>query len=161
MQALGELSRIAGWRGEQAVTQCAGGGFSTEEVLHRVFTALGRVAVAEGDVEETTSWLERAFAAAFERRNLQLASDVVEALAEVALARGDGRCAARLLGTGAVLRGMPISGCVDVARVAAAGKALIGDDAFETEYERGLAVSPDEALALAGGAHSPSSSTPV
>jgi hypothetical protein len=58
-------------------------------------------------------------------------------------------------------RRMPISGCVDVARVAAAGKALIGDDAFETEYERGLAVSPDEALTLAGGAHSPSSSTPV
>jgi hypothetical protein len=118
----------------------------------RTLVALGRVAAAEGKVDEAASWLGQALDAALNRGIFQLAACVVEALAEVALVDGDGDAvrSARLLGAGTALRGATVAGDPDVARVVAAARERIGNETFEVAYAEGLAMSQDEALTLAG-----------
>jgi hypothetical protein len=83
----------------------------------------------------------------------------VEGLAGVSLLEGNGERSAYLLGVGAALRGITLTGDPDVARVSAEARARIGGPAFDRAHERGTALtfgqktslSADQMLAIAEG----------
>jgi hypothetical protein len=121
-----------------------------EELRARIMVALGRVAEAEGDLGEAESWHTRAIERGLRLRSLPAAAGAVEGLAGVALSRGDGERAALLLGAGEAMRGVVLPGDPDVTRVAALAEGLLGATAFTAAYERGAAMTPEQALVLAG-----------
>jgi predicted ATPase/DNA-binding SARP family transcriptional activator len=168
-RGLGEVARhdgdLAGARRllTTALAECAEGSFGSEWARAHVLTALGRLAEAEGNADEATSWQRQALALALTRRVLPVAAVAVEGLAGVALLEGragagvsdPGERAALLLGAGTALRGMAVAGDPDVARVASRARELIGDEAYTAAYERGAALTHDDALALAAGPDPP------
>lgn len=78
------------------------------------------------------------------------AAAAAEGLAGVALLEGDGEQAALLLGVGAAVRGAPVAGDPDVARVQVAARARIGEAAYQQAWQRGAAMPRDQALSLLG-----------
>ncbi|WP_424529948.1 BTAD domain-containing putative transcriptional regulator [Sphaerisporangium viridialbum] len=136
--------------GEMALSACASEWVTTGELRTRILVGLGRIAEAGGDPREAESRHAEALDDALSLRHLLNVAGVAEALAGVALLRGDGERAALLLGAGTALRGATMREDPDVPRVAAASKGLIGATAFAAAYERGAAMTPVEALVLAG-----------
>ncbi|MBP2702802.1 tetratricopeptide repeat protein [Microbispora sp. RL4-1S] len=137
---LGEMARLTGDGGEarrlleSALAECTAGWFTAEETRSRVYLALGFTAEMAGAAAEALAWHRRALTTGFGVRNLSAGARVAEGLAGVALLEGDGDRAARLLGTGAALRGRPFDEDPDIRRITAGCRALIGDAAFESLY---------------------------
>jgi tetratricopeptide (TPR) repeat protein len=154
---LAEIARLRGdlnaaRRGcEQVLVDCPPGSFGAAETRAETFVALGRIAEARGDADEARRWHRRALVDADFRHNAlhTTVAGAVEGLAGVALLDNDAARAALLLGAGAALRGAAIAGDPDVARVAQRARAAIGDEAYESQYARGVAMSRAEALAAA------------
>ncbi len=155
---LGEIARLEGDLPEArrriglALREAEAGAFGMESVRTRAFTALGRLAEAEGDLAGALLHHRRAQARA--RRSplgMDLA-DAVEGRAGAALLEGAGTrarekagtLAALLLGMAVALRGTAVAGDRDVARVAAGARDLIGAEAFAAAYARGAATRRDE-----------------
>jgi predicted ATPase/DNA-binding SARP family transcriptional activator len=153
---LGEVARLRGDLGrarrlyETALAVCRKGWFSAEEIRADIFVALVRVAEAEGDAEAARAWHRQVLSAVPGTTGRTVPPAAAEALAGVALLEGDGKRAALLLGVGRALRGSSVAGDPDVARVAAAAKALIGDAAYEQVHRQGAELPREQALALLG-----------
>jgi predicted ATPase/DNA-binding SARP family transcriptional activator len=139
---------------ETALAECPTGWFAAEETRAEILIALGRIAEAEGDAGEARAWHRRALTATLATtlgsRGSAGPPAAAEALAGVALLEGDPEHAALLLGVGRLLRGSSVAGDPDVARVSAAAKARIGEEAFELAYQQGAAMTRDQALATLG-----------
>ncbi|GAB2976307.1 winged helix-turn-helix domain-containing protein [Amycolatopsis acidiphila] len=129
---LGELARQRGDLGEarrwceQALGECVAGWQAANARSH-VLTALGRISQAEGALDEARSRHREAIRIALDN---QLRSDLVAATAGaagLALLDGDSGWAAQLLGMAEALRGTPLSGDPDAARV----RTQVGEPAVE------------------------------
>jgi hypothetical protein len=81
--------------------------------------------------------------------------------AAIALAGGDPRRAAELLGVAETLRGMPDEADLDLRRVAGAAQAALGVPAFDRAYRRGTARPRDEVLAALAAEVSSAAGTPA
>ncbi|KAA2256922.1 AfsR/SARP family transcriptional regulator [Solihabitans fulvus] len=103
---------------------------------------------ADGDVADMLARYRDALGiAAFGGANLRIAGSAAEGLAGVALLNGDAERAALLLGVGVRLRGSSVAGDPDVARIAGRAAELLGRHAYVAAFDRGAALSRDEALA--------------
>ncbi|WP_030924699.1 BTAD domain-containing putative transcriptional regulator [Streptosporangium amethystogenes] len=123
------------------------GGYVTESIASLVFTALGRLAEAEGDRAEAGR--RHGEALALTRMPPVVTMDlahVTEGYAGLALLEGAAERAAFLLGVGVALRGAVVAGDPDVARVAVGATELIGAEAFAAAFARGAALNRDDAL---------------
>jgi hypothetical protein len=154
-RGLGEIPRLRGQlararRSHEATLRLCGTDWASAEIRSRLRTALGHIAVVEGDSELARGHYRAALALTADPANLPIAASAVEGLAGLAALDGDGERAAVLLGAGQALRGVSIPGDPDVARAAAAARDLIGA-AFDAAFERGAALSRSDALSAAGG----------
>jgi predicted ATPase/DNA-binding SARP family transcriptional activator len=118
------------------------------------FSKLGCLAEQEGDLATAAAWQERAIgllaepSAAILPNNRNLAA-VVDAVAALAVAKGEFMRAAELLGLAHALQGFSDARSLEVARATAAARAALGDVAFETSYARGRNCDSPRAEALA------------
>ncbi|MCG5214358.1 BTAD domain-containing putative transcriptional regulator [Streptosporangium soli] len=126
------------------------GPFGARTLSLQALTARGRLAEAEGDVEEAGRWHRRALVAARRTTLLLELAEVAEGQAGGALLDGAAERAAALLGLGMALRGTSVTGDPDVARVAAGVRDLIGGEAFAAAHSRGAAMTRDQALTFLG-----------
>jgi tetratricopeptide (TPR) repeat protein len=124
----------------------AGGDWLTAEIRSRIHTALARIAIVEGDLAQAWSRFDQALSAVQRPMNLPAAAGAIEGLAGLALAGNEPERAARLLGAAEAMRGSSMPGDPDVAAVAAAARAELGDAAYDRAYAAGAALTPDEAL---------------
>ncbi|GAA1953086.1 BTAD domain-containing putative transcriptional regulator [Amycolatopsis minnesotensis] len=154
--ALANLHRLEGDHAEAArlcalaLEECPRAGFSSNELPARVHHTMGRIGIAEGRLTEAAALIGRAVEVARRTDNAELTACTVEALAEIALVEGDAARAARLLGAGASVRGMSISGDPDIERVTAGVAKALGD-AFDIEYANGRALRSQEVLTIPAG----------
>ncbi|MEV5407563.1 BTAD domain-containing putative transcriptional regulator [Thermopolyspora sp. NPDC052614] len=105
------------------------------------------LALEENDLPRAGRLLEDALDGAIESMDGQVLAANAVGAAALALARGEPRKAATMLGVGHRLRGSHDPASLDCVRVVDQTKATLGP-AFDTEYERGRALPRDEALAL-------------
>ncbi|WP_460334441.1 hypothetical protein [Actinoallomurus acanthiterrae] len=152
--------------------------FGAEKTQPWMFTALGRLAEAEGDDDAARTWHHRAVAAARESPLAVDLADAVEGLAGIVVRDGagerasvplkarnrapalpgagehgsvplrTGERAAVLLGAAVALRGTAVTHDQDVDRAAARARDLIGAEAFAGAFARGAAMSRAEALTV-------------
>lgn len=135
---------------EAALAVCPAGWFGAEESRTHIMIELGLTAEAGGDAPTALDWYRRALIAASGQRDMTTAALVAEVLSGVALLEGDGERAALLLGAGTAVRGTAVAGDADVVRLRAAVREALGDEGYEKAYERGVSLTREEALALAG-----------
>jgi hypothetical protein len=110
---------------------------------------LARVTLAEGDVQRAEADCLRATELAVGLGMSPLYVRAVDALADIALTRGDPARAASLLGAAAALRG-PAEAGPDTARRATAARRALGDEAFEQLHDGAAGLDRDAALRLVG-----------
>lgn len=155
--AWGDLARFSGRHDEArarytAVLDAAvPGSYATEGMRPFAYTALGRLAAAEGDLTEA----RRRHGKALELARTVVptdAAEIAEGHAGLALLDGAAERAAYLLGVGVALRGTTVAGDRDVTMVAAAATERLGADVFAAHFAKGAALSGDKALStLIGG----------
>lgn len=141
---LGEIARLRGelttareWC-DLALKACARD-WTNATVRAAVHTALGRLAEADGDLAEAAEHHRTAVVAALANRTMPALAEAVEGLAGLAVLNGDGERAALLLGIAKTL----------VGRTPTAHRELVSD--FDAAFERGAALSYDQAIALLTG----------
>ena len=105
-------------------------------------TVLGRVALQRGDTERARDLLVSALRSYESSHDAVGAPDVMESLAAVALARGDARAAARLLGTAAARRErdsilVVAAERADYDRLVANVKAALAPGLYDAEFTIG------------------------
>ncbi|MFE6400062.1 ATP-binding protein [Streptomyces alboflavus] len=138
-RGLGDVARLRGDTArarayyEDALQACAANWFSVAETA-RVFTGLGRVALAESRPEEAADWFEQARVLAVDAPGVGELAEVAEALAAAASLPRD---AARLLGAAAGIRGTLIEGHPDVVPVQEAARARLGTAAYGEAFAAG------------------------
>lgn len=103
---------------------------------------------AEGDRERAWALLAEGLEAALASHDMPVVADLAAVVAMQCLTEGDPAAAMRALGAAAGLRGTPDRGSIRVARVSAAARGQLGEEAATTAYEYGRALSRDDALAL-------------
>jgi tetratricopeptide (TPR) repeat protein len=156
-RGLGEIARLRGDLAEGrrlyelALSECSTGLFDAGERQGRILVALGRIAEAEGNIDEARSRHRQALDLALGIQYMPVIAAASEAMSGAALLDGDGERAALLLGVGRALRGSSVPGDPDVARITERSRALIGDTAYASAFERGAAMPRDEALAFLRG----------
>ncbi|WTL69620.1 hypothetical protein OG339_22900 [Streptosporangium sp. NBC_01495] len=148
---LGEISRLRGdlpgarrlfelaLEGDAAATAGAG------RTRSRALIGLGRIAEAEGNLAEARTRLCQALDVAIGHRDRPVAAEAVAGAAGLALLEGDAERAALLLGTAVAVSGAP-----DAARpeVAAGARDRIGAGGYAAAFERGAAMTCEDAFAL-------------
>jgi tetratricopeptide (TPR) repeat protein len=112
----------------------------------QALTAMGRTAVAEGDLDDAREHLSAALKLALAVQDGPTSASVSEALADLALARGCPDQAVRFLGLAAAARGAADRGSPDVARAGTAARAA-RPDGFDAEYAAAAGLCAAEALA--------------
>ncbi|MDF9814401.1 BTAD domain-containing putative transcriptional regulator [Streptomyces sp. SPB162] len=154
---LGEIARM---RGEPAAARAlyelalgeSGLGWAVVDMNRPlILIGLARVAEAEGDVERARGYYRQVPEAELVSRNGPVAASFAEALAGLALLDGGPERAALLLGTARTLRGAEVPPDRDTARVIAAARAALGDDAFAAAHARGVALTRDETVVALTG----------
>ncbi|MEV0345261.1 BTAD domain-containing putative transcriptional regulator [Nonomuraea sp. NPDC050680] len=152
----GDLARLSGQYDEArarytAVLEAAvPGSYATEGIRPFAYTALGRLAAAEGDLAEA----RRRHGAALELARTVVptdAAEIAEGQAGLALLEGAAERAAYLLGVGVALRGTTVAGDRDVAMVAAGATERLGADVFAAHFAKGAALSGEAALSVLVG----------
>ncbi|TCO24474.1 putative ATPase [Kribbella steppae] len=108
---------------------------------------LSRVSVARGELDEAVGQSRQAMELGLSTEDMPLASIIVEAAADVDLLSGDTELAARTLGLAAAMRGMRSVADADVRKTYERLREVLGEDAFETTYGAGAALTRDEAVA--------------
>jgi DNA-binding SARP family transcriptional activator len=123
-------------------------GIGFREGIAWALEQLGMLALDRGD-PAAADLLRRSLAVHRELNDRWRAASVLEDLAELALAQGSGGLAARLLAAAQALReviGTVIAPC-DSARhdlTLSGARAALGDDAFESAWQRGLQATIDD-----------------
>ncbi|MEJ3652069.1 BTAD domain-containing putative transcriptional regulator [Actinomycetes bacterium KLBMP 9759] len=152
MTGLADIARQHGRAGEaaalyrEALAGCPSGLFSSEEIRARIHLGLSALAVGAGNRPEAEHELHNAVACAIATSNLHVVALVAEATAGVALLDGDAERAATLLGTGHALRGIPVAGDPDRARLLDACTARLGEARCAAAYARGSSLTRAQAL---------------
>jgi tetratricopeptide (TPR) repeat protein len=121
----------------------------------------GELELAAGDLDGAHRCYRQALSKALESRDRPVIARVVELRAGIALVEGDAERAAALLGTAEVLRGMADEADVDVVRVRATARAVLGEEGFALAHRRGTARSREEALAALAAEVSSAGGTPA
>ncbi|MBP2325776.1 putative ATPase/DNA-binding SARP family transcriptional activator [Kibdelosporangium banguiense] len=153
---LGEIARFDGDPAnarrlqELALSTCTKGPFGLGSPQARVLIALARLVEAEGDISSAGAHYHQAIAIALEHRHLPFVARGTDGLASLALREGNAEHAALLLGAAIAIRGMPLIGDPDITRVTDQAIAVIGKDAFTAAFERGAALTREQALSLIG-----------
>ncbi|GAA3697380.1 BTAD domain-containing putative transcriptional regulator [Nonomuraea antimicrobica] len=122
------------------------GAFTAAGTLSHVYTALGRLAQAEGDAERAARLHATAVTAALDSPLATDHADAAEGLAGLVGAGADRRRAALLLGVAVAVRGTAVAGDRDVAATVAAATRVLGAEGFAAAYAEGAALSRDAAL---------------
>ncbi|HEY8471747.1 MAG TPA: BTAD domain-containing putative transcriptional regulator [Natronosporangium sp.] len=110
------------------------------------------LAGAEGDLEAARALHAEALREAILSGDAPVIARVVVGIADLALATGEPRLAARLLGASDAVRGTEDRSLPDAGRVAAAARAALGEPEFAEAYADGRASAPtsgEAVLALA------------
>ncbi|OLE26017.1 MAG: hypothetical protein AUG44_14255 [Actinobacteria bacterium 13_1_20CM_3_71_11] len=108
---------------------------------------LVKAVLATGDVAGAGRLIDEVRAAAGNRLVLAVLAEVEAA---VAVARGDGAAAARLLGCAEAIRGVPNRGSREVAATVAAARDAVGPEGYAREYATTAAYSLDKVRAFLG-----------
>jgi predicted ATPase/DNA-binding SARP family transcriptional activator len=135
----GEVSEARRWC-ERALGEC-GSDWQGATARSHVLTALGRIAEAEGAVEQARSLHREAVEIALGQQFQTHLVDAVVGYAGLVLREGDAQRAARLLGMAEALRGTAIVGDPDATRL----QERLGAD---PEYHRGRATTAGEVVAF-------------
>lgn len=133
---------------EMAVRGSTNDMMNAAETRVRALTALGRIAVIEGDAAAARSWFATALPIALGTMLASNAAEVLEGFADLPLLDGDGERTALLLGAALALRGGPAQAGPDVERIADGARALIGDAAYQAAHDKGASLTEREALGL-------------
>ncbi|WP_232661018.1 BTAD domain-containing putative transcriptional regulator [Pseudonocardia sp. TRM90224] len=133
-----------------ALAGCPSGLFSSEEIRARIHLGLSALALTAGNRTAAEEQLRGAVASAMRTSNLHVVALVAEATAGVALLDGDAERAATLLGTGHALRGIPIAGDPDRARLLDECTSRLGATRCAVAYARGSSLSRTQALTSVG-----------
>jgi predicted ATPase/DNA-binding SARP family transcriptional activator len=161
---------LARWRGrldearallDGALAEYRRGGFPVEQVHAVALVALGLIEVAAGDLAAARECYDQGLRAAVATRDRPVIARVTVLGAAVALAAGDPRRAAQLLGVAETLRGMPDEADLDLRRVTGAARAALGDPAFDRAHRRGAARPREEVLAALAAEVSSAAGTPA
>jgi tetratricopeptide (TPR) repeat protein len=137
------------------------GGFPVEQIHAVALVALGLVDVAEGDLAGARDCHDQALRAALATRDRPVVARVTGLGAAIALAGGEPRRAAELLGVAETLRGMRDQADLDLRRVGEAARAALGAPAFDRAYRRGAARPREEVLAALTAEVSSAAGTPA
>jgi ATP/maltotriose-dependent transcriptional regulator MalT len=135
---------------DRLATAVAGGFGGRPERGHAramALTSIGLIALDDGDLGAAAEALDGAYAAAREARDMPIVAMTGVAAARLAARRGRPADAAEMLGAAAVVRGAQDEANLEIARLSAELRAVLGDDAFEAAYARGLEAGRDAALA--------------
>ncbi len=131
------------------------------QIHSSMLTSRGHLELAIGDSRDARDWYERALLVAIKSKDRPVIARAVELLAPIALADGDAKRAATLLGEATALRGLPDEADPDVARVRAAARAALGDQGFALAYEHGAARPRDDVEAALAAEVTSDSGTPA
>jgi hypothetical protein len=110
-------------------------------------TTIGLLALGEDDLAAAAEALDGAYAAAIRSRDMPIVAMAGVAVAQLAARRGQAAEAAETLGAAAVVRGAEDEANIEIARLSAELRAVLGEDGFRAAYGRGLATERDAALA--------------
>jgi predicted ATPase/DNA-binding SARP family transcriptional activator len=113
---------------------------------------LALAVLADGDVARCRELLATALRDTSGWVELPPLAAVIDAIALYCLGRSDPALAATLLGAAHSVRGVFDEGSLDAPAVREAARGVLGEAGFEAAYERGRALSRDDALSLAAGA---------
>ena len=106
----------------------------------------GRVHVVRGELEPAQRLSRQAVELAISTEDMPLSSIIVEAAAEVLLLAGDPEQAARTMGMATVMRGMRTVPDTDVRNTLQRLHDALGNEAFDTAFEAGAALTREEAV---------------
>jgi hypothetical protein len=114
-------------------------------------SSLGLLEGAEGDLAAARAHHREALPCALASGDAPVIGRALVGLADLALAAGDPRRAAELLGASVAIRGAEDRSQVDAGRVAAATRATLGEPEFAEAYAGGRAIDPaaEAVMALA------------
>jgi predicted ATPase/DNA-binding SARP family transcriptional activator len=148
---------LARWQGDPATAraQLARGAAAMRNIaVHPVWTARvgaeqGWLDLVEGDLESARTRHAEALEVAMRSKHPPTVSDVLIAIADLALHQGNPREAARLLAAGDAVRGVPDLSNPDAARVEAAARAALGEREFTEAASRGNGASVATAMEIA------------
>ncbi|GAA4594594.1 BTAD domain-containing putative transcriptional regulator [Planotetraspora phitsanulokensis] len=147
----GDLARLRGEHTEaracytESLAGVGPGTYVGDSIRLAALSGLGRLAQAEGDLEEARLRHAEVRAGAHAMPAMDLAG-LAEGEAGLALLEGAAERAAFLLGVAVALRGMAVTGDWDVAGIAAGATEVIGSEAFASAFARGAALDRDGAL---------------
>ena len=110
---------------------------------------LALAVLADGDNDRCRALLADALRTASDWVELPALADVIDAIA--VLSQDSAQLAATLLGAAHSIRGCFDEGSLDSPAARDSARTLLGPDEFETAYERGRALSQDDAVAFAAG----------
>ncbi|MET9489095.1 BTAD domain-containing putative transcriptional regulator [Nocardia sp. NPDC006630] len=152
---LGDIARrtdqdVARARYEAALALPGDDSFGSVEARARALIGLGWLAITETRQVQAVSSHREALALALGSSLSPIAAGAVEGLAGAALVAGDTERAATLLGAAEALRGVALAGAPEAADVAVDARKALGGVLFDAAYRRGVALSPDQVLALVG-----------
>ncbi|MEV8632980.1 BTAD domain-containing putative transcriptional regulator [Streptosporangium sp. NPDC051023] len=156
MRGLGDIARLEGDLDgarllyEQALERFEAHWVRTAGGRTGALFGLGKIAETSGDLEEARSLYRRAVEVTVTMGAITESVRAVEALAGITLLEGDAGTAALLLGAATTLRGVLVEDDLGVSRTAAAARATLGDAHYAAAHRRGVRLSPEDALRLAG-----------
>jgi predicted ATPase/DNA-binding SARP family transcriptional activator len=110
---------------------------------------LALAVLADGDNDRCRALLADALRTASDWVELPALADVIDAIA--VLSQDSAQLAATLLGAAHSIRGCFDEGSLDSPATRDSVRTLLGPDEFEAAYERGRALSQDDAVSLAAG----------
>ncbi|GAA4675928.1 BTAD domain-containing putative transcriptional regulator [Phytohabitans rumicis] len=141
LRAMGELREA---RAELAVADKVISTFnSSPQWAALIYTAIGHIDMAEGDLAAARARLDRALDLAVSSRDAPAIGQVVVGWADLALHGGQTAAAARLLGVASALRGGPDHTRRDADRIEAAARERLGDERFAEAFTDRPAVTDD------------------
>ncbi|MEV4253436.1 BTAD domain-containing putative transcriptional regulator [Spirillospora sp. NPDC049652] len=152
---LGQVARLNGDMDEaRRLFETALTGFVSERFLAVATRAaakvgLGWIAESDGDFARARELHREALSLSFDHPIFMHRAGAALGLAGVALGQGDPERAAVLIGASTSLAGAVPADDPDLRRIEAGVRAAIGDEAFDKLYQRGAALSPDDAKAEA------------
>ncbi|MBB5854319.1 BTAD domain-containing putative transcriptional regulator [Amycolatopsis umgeniensis] len=124
---------------ELALSECAGGSFTSEGARAGARISLGWVLAAEGEIDRAEELHRLALTAADQWNDSTTVACAVEGLAGVALLRGDPERAAVLIGAAVTIRGTAFAVDLDAALLRTSVRERLGND-FDRPYRQGLGM---------------------
>ncbi|MDI2130593.1 BTAD domain-containing putative transcriptional regulator [Yinghuangia seranimata] len=137
---------------EQALASCPRHSFGSDDTVAYILSELAWTALAEGDTHKARGLAHAAVELTYGHYNLLTSALGMESLSGVALQEDDPAKAAALLGLAVAVRGGAVTAQPDIARVTAAAREALGDEAFDAAYAHGAGLGQDEVPAFLGTA---------